>query len=127
MDSQKVTKKPHTRSGFHGQAAGCDDWRMDLARTHSTPPGSVVHVRDPRGMRDLPLEKGRRAEDYEFQIITVPRRTSVSSVRASLTEESEYGRWELARTRIYLGGAKKMWMRRRIIRVRSTLARPPQV
>lgn len=87
----------------------------------------MVHVRDPRGMRDLPLERGRRAEDYEFQIITVPRNTSVSSVRASLTEESEYGRWELARTRIYLGGAKKMWMRRRIIRVRSTLGHPPQI
>ena len=94
---------------------------------HSTPPGNVIHLRDPRGMRDLPVERGRRAEDYEFQIITVPRNISVSSVRASLTEESEYGRWELARTRIYLGGAKKMWMRRRIIRVRSTLGQPPQI
>lgn len=78
-------------------------------------------------MRDLPLERGRRAEDYEFQIITVPRRTSLSSVRSTLTEEAEYGRWELARTRIYLGGAKKVWMRRRIIRVRSTLGQPPQI
>lgn len=111
-----------------GRTACPDDhWRMDLPRTHSTPPGSVVHVRNPRGMRDLPLEKGRRAEDYEFQIITVPRHASASSVRASLTEEAEYGRWELARTRTYLGGAKKMWMRRRIIRVRSTLGQPPQL
>lgn len=88
----------------------------------SLPPlGRVVHVRDPRGMRDLPLESGRRPEDYEFQIITVPRSASVGSVRASLTEEAEYGRWELARTRIYIGGEKKVWMRRRIMRVRSTL------
>ncbi len=48
-------------------------------------------------------------------------RTSLSAVRASLTDEAEYGRWELARTRKYIGGGKKVWMRRRIIRVRSTL------
>ncbi|MGY5764577.1 DUF5703 family protein [Brachybacterium sp. DNPG3] len=72
-------------------------------------------------MPDLPLEKGRRAEDYEFQIITVPPRTPLSAVRATLADEAEYGRWELARTRLYYGGGKKVWMRRRIIRVRSTL------
>lgn len=85
------------------------------------PIGRIVHVRDPRGIPDLPLESGRRPEDYEFQIITVPPRTSLSAVRASLTDEAEYGRWELARTRKYIGGGKKVWMRRRIIRVRSTL------
>jgi hypothetical protein len=42
-------------------------------------------------------------------------------VRATLTEQSEYGRWDLVRTRLYLGGGKKVWMRRRIIRVASTL------
>lgn len=117
MDSEKVTKVPHA----------ADHWRMDLDRGQHTVHGSVVHVHDPRGMQDLPLERGRRAEDYEFQIITVPRRTSLSSVRASLTEEAEYGRWELARTRIYHSGATKVWMRRRIIRVRSTLGQPPQI
>lgn len=86
-----------------------------------------MHVRDPRGMPDLPLERGRGPEDYEFQIITVPRDAPVSSVRASLTEEAEYGRWELARTRVYMGGAKRVWMRRRIIRVRSTLGNPPTI
>ena len=84
------------------------------------PLGRSVHVRDPRGIPDLPVERGRRAEDYEFQIVTVPPRTSVGQVRAQLTEEAEYGRWELARTRRYLGGGKKVWTRRRIIRVRST-------
>ncbi|WP_010534644.1 DUF5703 family protein [Brachybacterium squillarum] len=88
-------------------------------------PGRIVHVRDPRGMRDLPLERGRVPEDYEFQIITVPRGSSVSAVRSSLTEEAEYGRWELVRTRLYMGGEKKVWMRRRIIRVRSTLGALP--
>ena len=54
----------------------------------------------------------------------MPRRTSIGAVRSVLTEEAEYGRWELARTRIYMGGEKKVWMRRRIIRVQSTLSGP---
>lgn len=90
----------------------------------SQPPPLVARieiVRDPRGLRDLPLERGRSAEDYEFQIITVPRESSVSQVRAALTEHAEYGRWEHARTRKYLGGGRKVWMRRRIVRVESAL------
>lgn len=92
-----------------------------MPRGQQPPLSKVVHVHDPRGERDLPLEKGRRPEDYEFRIITMPRRASIGTVRAALTEEAEYGRWELARTRIYMGGEKKVWMRRRIIRVQSTL------
>lgn len=95
-----------------------------MTRGQLPPLARVVHVRDPRGEKDLPLEKGRRPEDYEFRIITVPRRTSIGAVRSALTEEAEYGRWELARTRIYMGGEKKVWMRRRIIRVRSSLSGP---
>ncbi|MGP5054875.1 DUF5703 family protein [Brachybacterium paraconglomeratum] len=81
----------------------------------------VQHVSDPRGRRDLPVERGRRPEDYEYQIITVPRGSSIGQVRAELAEQAEYGRWEHARTRLYMGGGKKVWMRRRIIRVQSTL------
>lgn len=95
-----------------------------MPRGQQLPLSNVVHVHDPRGERDLPLEKGRRPEDYEFRIITMPRRASIGTVRAALTEEAEYGRWELARTRIYIGGEKKVWMRRRIIRVQSTLLGP---
>ena len=81
----------------------------------------VPHVSDPRGRRDLPVERGRRLDDYEYQIITVPRGSSIGQVRAELAEQAEYGRWEHARTRLYMGGGKKVWMRRRIIRVQSTL------
>lgn len=70
---------------------------------------------------DLPVEKGRTAADYEFQVLTVPRGTSIGAVRSTLADQSEYGRWELVRTRLYMGGGKKVWMRRRIIRVTSTL------
>ena len=92
-----------------------------LIRPRTTLAAGVQHVSNTRGWRDLPVERGRRAEDYEFQIITVPRGASVGQVRAELAEQSEYGRWEHARTRLYFGGGRKVWMRRRIIRVQSTL------
>lgn len=95
--------------------------RISLSGLHKPLAARIEHVRNPRGLRDLPLERGRRAEDYEFQIITVPRESSVAQVRAVLTEQAEYGRWEHARTRLYLGGGKKVWLRRRILRVESTL------
>jgi len=38
-----------------------------------------------------------------------------------LTDEAEYGRWELARTLVYAGGERRIWLRRKIIRVESTL------
>lgn len=70
----------------------------------------------------LPIESGRSPHDYEFVVAVVPRRTSLHTLRAALTSEAERGRWELARTCLYYGGGKQVWLRRRIIRVRSTLA-----
>ena len=92
-----------------------------MIRPRTTLVAGVQHVTDPRAHRDLPVERGRRAEYYEYQILTVPLGTSIGQVRAELAEQAEYGRWEHARTRLYLGGGKKVWMRRRIIRVQSTL------
>jgi hypothetical protein len=47
--------------------------------------------------------------------------TTVPDARRALTEEAEYGRWELARTLLYIGGRRKVWLRRKIIKVSSTL------
>jgi hypothetical protein len=58
---------------------------------------------------------------YEYRVFTIPSSTSRNDARRLLTEEAEYGRWELARTRLFAGGERKVWLRRRIIRVRSTL------
>jgi hypothetical protein len=58
---------------------------------------------------------------YEYRVVTIDRSTSVPDARKLLTDEAEYGRWELARTRLYLGGERRVWLRRKIIRVRSTL------
>lgn len=58
---------------------------------------------------------------YEYRVLTLERSTGRGEARALLTDEAEYGRWELARTRLYAGGRRKVWLRRRIMRVRSTL------
>lgn len=61
------------------------------------------------------------SHQYEYRVLTIPRTTSRNDAGRRLTDEAEYGRWELARTLLYTGGERKVWLRRRIIRVRSTL------
>ncbi len=59
--------------------------------------------------------------DYEFQRFQLPRTVSRSAVRRLLVDHAEYGGWELARLRLFPDGTRKVELRRRIIRVRSTL------
>ncbi len=59
--------------------------------------------------------------EYETQVMTIPATWSRNDVRKMLAEHAEYGRWELARTRVYLGGYRRVWLRRRVIRVSRTL------
>ncbi|AEI12359.1 MULTISPECIES: DUF5703 family protein [Cellulomonas] len=58
---------------------------------------------------------------YEYRVLTLPRSTSRNDARRMLTEEAEYGRWELARSVVYVGGERRVWLRRKVLRVRSTL------
>jgi hypothetical protein len=58
---------------------------------------------------------------FETRVLTIPRSTSRGDASRMLTDEAEYGRWELARAVLYEGGERKVWLRRKIIRVRSTL------
>jgi len=58
--------------------------------------------------------------DFEWRVLTIPRGVSRPDARRLIAEEAEYGRWELARVRLYLGGARRVWLRRRIIRVMRT-------
>ncbi|WP_129662553.1 DUF5703 family protein [Phytoactinopolyspora endophytica] len=62
-----------------------------------------------------------RATEYEFRQLFLPRSTSRSATRRLLTEQAEYGRWELARLRRYADGTCKVTLRRKILRVRRTL------
>ncbi|MGV1010160.1 MAG: DUF5703 family protein [Dermatophilaceae bacterium] len=58
--------------------------------------------------------------DYEYRVLSFGRFMSRAEVRKVLVEHAEYGRWELARTTVYQGGKRRVWLRRRIIRVRRT-------
>jgi len=58
---------------------------------------------------------------YEYRVLTLPRTTSRAEASALLTEQAEYGRWELAQVVLYRGGARKVTLRRRILRVQRSL------
>ena len=58
---------------------------------------------------------------YEYRVVQIGRSTSRNDARRLLTDEAEYGRWELARSLVFPGGDRKVWLRRKIIRVQSTL------
>ena len=58
--------------------------------------------------------------DFEYRLLTLPRGTSRTEARRLMTEHAEYGHWELARVRLYAGGARQVWLRRKIIRVTRT-------
>jgi hypothetical protein len=83
--------------------------------THPSPGG-------PDGARRTVLDPGpgRAAGEYEFRVITLPPQISRAEARQLLTEHAEYGRWELARVRLYAGGTRRIWLRRKIIRVART-------
>ncbi len=61
------------------------------------------------------------AMEYEFQRFSLPRTISRSAVRRLLIDQAEYGGWELARLRLFPDGSRRVELRRKIIRVRSTL------
>lgn len=58
---------------------------------------------------------------YEYRVITLDPPVGRNDARRLLTDEAEYGRWELARSLLYPGGRRKVWLRRKIIHVASTL------
>jgi hypothetical protein len=58
--------------------------------------------------------------DYEYRVLQLPRSLSRAEARRLLTEHAEYGHWELSRVRLYAGGMRQVWLRRRIIRVQRT-------
>ena len=60
--------------------------------------------------------------EYEYLVLSFGRDTNRADIRRTLTEHAAYGRWERARTRTYMGGPTRTWLRRRIIRPRPALS-----
>ena len=59
--------------------------------------------------------------EYEFWNLTIPREQSRQAVCRLLTDAAEYQGWELDRLRIPDTGERTIVLRRKIIRMRSTL------
>jgi hypothetical protein len=60
--------------------------------------------------------------EYEYLVLSFGRDVGRGDIRRQLTDHAEYGRWELERTRTYVGGLTRTWLRRRIIRPRRSLS-----
>lgn len=64
---------------------------------------------------------GTPLRQYEYLLITVSAGESIPVAYQRVREHAEYGKWELERSTLYLGGERKYLMRRRVLRVERTL------
>jgi hypothetical protein len=71
-------------------------------------------------LQDRVMRKTAARIDYEYRVLHIDRTVSVHDARSMLADAAEYGRWELARTQLYVGGRRTVWLRRKIIRVQKT-------
>lgn len=65
-----------------------------------------------------PGRDGRYRGEWEVRVLDFGRDVPKSQMRQRLAEDAEYGQWELFRTRVYTGGRRRTWLRRKIIRIR---------
>ena len=61
-----------------------------------------------------------RMAEYELRQMFLPRGTTRGDARRLLTDQAEYGSWELSRVRLYPDGSRRIWLRRKVIRVALT-------
>lgn len=59
--------------------------------------------------------------EYTYLVLNLPRGTTRESARRVMTEHAEYGGWELHKVRLYPDGRRRIQLRKKIIRTRSTL------
>lgn len=59
--------------------------------------------------------------EYEYRRLVLPRGTGRNAAQRLLTEVAEREHWELDRLRLYPDGRRNVVLRRRILRVKSTL------
>lgn len=74
----------------------------------------------PRSLRG-DVMRGESMIEYEFWNLTIERTKSRSAVCRMLTDAAEYQGWELDRLRKDGSGQRTVTLRRKIIRMRSTL------
>ena len=59
--------------------------------------------------------------EYEYRRMLLPRGTGRNAAQRLLTDVAEHEHWELDRLRLYPDGTRRIVLRRRIMRVKSTL------
>ena len=75
----------------------------------------------PHAVSDRYTTDDRTGPNWEYMVITCQPHESLKEFRRQLVDHAEYGKWELRRSRIYGGGVRKYWLRRRVMNVRRTL------
>lgn len=59
--------------------------------------------------------------EYTYLIVNLPAGTTREVARQIMTEHAEYGGWELHTVRVHRDGRRRIQLRKKIIRQRSTL------
>jgi len=59
--------------------------------------------------------------EYQYRVLIFPSGISAGDLCRAIAQEAEYGHWELSRLLMYFGGSRKVWLRRKIIRVERTV------
>jgi len=72
------------------------------------------HIVNPR------MERAQTKAHTQWRVVDIPREITRAEATQILSEQAEYGRWELARSLVYVGGARKVWLRRRAMQVERT-------
>lgn len=65
--------------------------------------------------------KGAPKRQYEYLILSVRADEPAPLAYQRLREHAEYGKWELERSLLYIGGSRQFWLRRKVLRVERTL------
>jgi hypothetical protein len=73
-----------------------------------------------RILSTTPVSTAGVGRQYEYLILSVAPGDSVADARQRVREHSEYGRWELERSRLYMGGGRQYWLRRKVMQVERT-------
>lgn len=66
------------------------------------------------------LKSTPKSTTVEWRVVDIPRDLPRSEALAMLNEQAEYGSWELARSVTFIGGARRVWLKRRRMRVYRT-------
>lgn len=61
------------------------------------------------------MKRQRPHLTYEFRRVSFSKDVPRSVSLQELNDQAEYGKWELARVRVSVGGMRTVWLRRKIM------------